>query len=98
MANAERLGWTHNLLGGRVTVRGTLVSTWVIVKPDASVAGACILNTQPGPRPTVATAVWTDNLANPLMLLKGAGLWSQITGSGRAPRSPADHESAGATP
>jgi hypothetical protein len=85
MANAERLGWTHNFRTGQVTVRGTLVSTWVIVKPDAAVTGACVLNTEQGPRATVSTSVWTDNLANPLALLKGAGLWSQVTGAPGAP-------------
>ena len=87
MANAERLGWTHNFRRGQITVGGTLVSTWVIVKPDAAVTGPCVLNTEQGPRPTVSTAVWTDNLANPLALLKGAGLWSRLTGAPNAPPS-----------
>jgi len=82
-ANAERLGWRHSKRQGGLNGLGTRTTTWVIVQPDPSVTGQCIVHVPADPGVAVTTPVWTDNFSNPLALLMGRGLWNQLTGQGQ---------------
>jgi hypothetical protein len=79
-ANAEQLGWRHSKRRGPLNGFATSAPDWVIVQPDPSVTGPCIVHVPADPGVPPTTPVWTDNFSNPLALLKGRGLWRQLSG------------------
>ena len=83
-ANAERLGWRHSTRRGSANGPGTSATTWVIVQPDPSVTGPCVVHVPPDPGIPPTKPVWTDNFSNPLTLLIGRGLWRQLSGQPQA--------------
>ena len=79
-ANSDTLGWRHSRRVGGLNGLGTRSTTWVIVQPDPSITGPCLVHVPADPVPAPVGPVWTDNFSNPLAIMMGRGLWNQLTG------------------
>lgn len=79
-ANAERLGWRHALRRAKMGGLGTSATTWVIVQPDPTASGACLVHISADAGVAPTKPVWTDDFSNPLTLLRAEGLLRQLTG------------------